>query len=139
MNAEQERVAERLSGWLPNVLWLLMPLHAVGLAALFGRKRLFLEHVIFAMWAHAVAFIVAMGIAALNGRGLNLSAVWILPPYLAYFTVAARSYYSVSWFGSAWRAVLHTLGYTLFVLLPAAVIIYLTAVDWPTFWAWIES
>lgn len=137
--AEEERIAARLSEWLPNILWLLMPLFALGLAPLFGRRRLFLEHVIFAMWAHAIVFLLAMGIAALNSRGGNVSAGWILIPYLAYFTVAARSYYAVGWWPAAWRAVVHTIGYTLFVLIPAALIIEATVTDWSTYLAWITT
>jgi hypothetical protein len=138
-NEEEARVSARLSDWLPNVLWLLMPLYAVALMPLFGLRRLFLEHVIFAMWAHAVAFLLAMGVAGLNSRGLNLSGAIVLPPYLAYFTVAAARYYNVSLLQAFWRSLLHTAFYVLLVLVPAAVIIYATVMDWGAFWAWYHA
>lgn len=138
-NLEQERLAVRLSDWLPNVLWLLMPLHAVGLMPLFGRRRLFLEHVIFAMWAHAIAFLMAMGLSAINSRGANLGAPWLLLPYLAYFTAAAGRYYAMTPLQALWRAGAHTAFYVFAVLLPAAVIILATVTDWSAYWAWFQA
>ncbi|MGV3577342.1 DUF3667 domain-containing protein [Brevundimonas sp.] len=139
LNDEQERLATRFSDWLPNVLWLLMPLYAVGLIPLFGRRRLFLEHVIFAMWAHAIGFILAMGISAINSRGANLSAAWLALPYLAYFTVAAARYYTVSLWQAFWRGVLHLIFYVFIVLLPTAIVILATVTDWGALATWFEA
>lgn len=138
-NAEQEKLAVRLSAWLPNVLWLLMPLYAVGLIPLFGRRRLFLEHVIFAMWAHAAAFVLAMAMAALNAWGANLSAALLTLPYLAYFTLAAARYYGTSLFGALWRGVVHLGFYVFLVLLPAVFVILATVTDWEAFRAWMSA
>lgn len=138
-NLEQERLAARLSDWLPNVLWLLMPIYAAGLIPLFGRRRLFLEHVIFAMWAHAIAFLLAMGISAINSRGANLAAPWLVLPYLAYFTVAASRYYAMTPWQALWRGVLHLMFYVFLVLLPTAIIILLTVMDWNAFWIWFQA
>ncbi|WGM31147.1 DUF3667 domain-containing protein [Brevundimonas sp. NIBR11] len=138
-NLEQERLAERFSDWLPNVLWLLMPLYAAGLMPLFGPRRLFLEHVIFAMWAHAITFILAMGMSALNAAGANLSAAWLALPYLAYFTVAASRYYGMSPLQALWRGAVHLGFYVFLVLLPAAVVILATVTDWGALAAWFEA
>ncbi len=129
---------QRLSAWLPNVIWLLMPLYAAGLIPLFGR-RLFMEHVIFAMWAHAVGFILMMAVAGLNGRGLGVPALSIVPPYLAYFTIAAARYYDKPLGSAFWRGLVHLLGYALLVLLPVAFAIYMTGVDWRAFGAWMVA
>ena len=139
LNAEQEKLAARLSDWLPDVLWLLMPLYAVGLVPLFGRKRLFLEHVIFAMWAHAIAFLLAMGISAINARGANLSAAWLAVPYLAYFTAAATRYYRMSPWQVLWRGVVHLIFYVFVVLLPTALLIAATVTDWSAYWTWFKA
>lgn len=139
LNAEQERLATRFSDWLPNILWLLMPLYAVGLIPLFGRRRLFFEHVLFAMWAHAITFVMAMAISAINARGANISAIWLALPYLAYFTVAASRYYGVSAIQALWRGVVHLIYYLFLVLLPAAVLILLTVMDWNAFGIWLQS
>jgi len=135
----EELMNQRVSAWLPNVIWLLMPLYAGGLALLFGRRRLFLEHVIFAMWAHAVGFLLMMAVAALNGRGLGLPPWVLIPPYLAYFTIAATRYYSVSLTSAIWRGSVHLVAYTLLVLLPVAFVIYLTGVDWTALGAWMVA
>lgn len=139
LNVEQEKLAARLSDWLPNVLWLLMPLYAVGLIPLFGRRRLFLEHVIFAMWAHAIAFLLAMGMSAINARGANLAAPWLALPYLAYFTVAAARYYVMGPIQALWRGVVHLIYYLFLVLLPAAVVILATVTDWGAYAAWFQA
>lgn len=138
-NEDEARWAHRVSAWLPNLLWLLMPLYAVALMPFFGRGRLFLEHVIFAMWAHAITFLLAMGLSALNSRGLNLSAGLLAFPYLGYFTVAASKYYDMSWVQALWRGVVHMLIYVFLILLPVAFILYLTVMDWGAFWALLEA
>jgi len=138
-NEDEARWAHRVSAWLPNVLWLLMPLYAVALMPFFGRGRLFLEHVIFAMWAHAITFLLAMGLSALNSRGLNLSAGLLTVPYLAYFTVAASRYYEMSWLQALWRGAAHMLIYVFAVLLPVAFVVYLTVMDWHAFWAFVVA
>ncbi len=135
----EERMNQRLSAWLPNVVWLLMPLYAAFLIPLFGRRRLFLEHVIFAMWAHAVGFVILMGVAALNGRGFGLPPWSILPPYLAYFTIAAARYYDRPWWSALWRGVVHLMAYALLVLLPVSLAIYMTGMDWNALGAWLVA
>lgn len=139
LNAEQAVWADRLSAWLPNVLWLLMPLHALLLMPLFGRRRLFLEHVIFAMWAHAVGFLLAMGISAVNAVGANLSAAWLVVPYLAYFTIAAARYYAMAPIQALWRGVVHLGLYVILALLPTAMVILATVTDWRALLAWMEA
>jgi len=124
------KVGDRVSAWLPNVIWVLMPLYALGLVPLFGRRRLFLEHVFFAMWAHATTFLLAMGLAAINGLGANLDAELLVLPYLAYFTVAAARYYAMSPLEALWRGMVHLTFYVFLVLFPTIIIIALTAMDW---------
>lgn len=134
-NPTEEKMAQRMSDWLPNVLWLLMPLYATLLIPLFGRRRLFLEHVIFAMWAHAISFVLMMTLAGINSLGANLPAVLLILPYLAYFTVAAARYYEMSPISALWRGVVHLTAYVLLVLLPVALAIYMTVVDWGVVWS----
>ena len=133
----EELANQRLSAWLPNVIWLLMPLHALLLAPLFGRRRLFLEHVIFAMWAHAVLFMAMMAVALANSRDLNLPGWLVVAPYQAYFTIAAARYYAKRPLSALWRGTVHTTAYCLLVLLPVSMAIYVTGVDWTSFTAWM--
>ncbi|WP_262422186.1 hypothetical protein [Brevundimonas denitrificans] len=65
------RFSERLAAWLPNAIWLLTPLFALLLGRLFGRRRLFMEHLVFALWAHVTAFTLLMLLALANRFGAN--------------------------------------------------------------------
>jgi len=136
---EQDIIMQRLADWLPNALWLLMPLYALLLTPLFGRQRLFLEHAVFAMWAHALAFGLLIILALINKFNVGMPAWPLLIPYLAYFTVAARRYYGETWVQAGWKGVLHTGLYVVMVLLPAAVLVSLSALDIDAFMAYVRS
>lgn len=126
-NRDQVVIAERMAAWLPNALWLLMPLFALLLAPLFGRRRLLMEHLVFAMWAHVTAFGLLILLALANKAGAAFPAWPVVCPYLAYFVVAARHYYDLSWWGAAWRAVAHLALYLALVVTPAGLFVTATA------------
>ena len=128
-NREQVVIGERLAAWLPNAIWLLMPLFALLLSPLFGRRRLLMEHLVFAMWAHVAAFGLLILLALANKAGAGFPAWPMAFPYLGYFVVAARHYYDLSWFAALWRASAHMLLYVVLVLAPAAVVVAVTAMD----------
>lgn len=119
-----------LETWLPRLLWLLMPIYGLMLWPLFGAsRRPLVEHFVFALWAHAMIFILLMLFAALNWIGLRIS-FWLLGiPYLAYFTLAARRYYDTSTFGAAWRGVVHLLAFFVLAWAPIAI-----GVAWASAW-----
>lgn len=137
-NQEQLLVSERLASWLPNALWLLMPIYAVLLKPFF-RRRLFMEHLVFAMWAHVMAFALLILLALVNKLGAGLPVWPLVGPYLAYFTVAARRYYDVSWPQALWRGTLHWAIYLFLVLAPAAIVVAITAMDFGAFWAYFNA
>lgn len=139
IDREQEIVAKNLASWLPNALWLLMPLYALLLAPLFGRRRLFMEHAVFAMWAHALGFSLLILLALINKLGAGLPAWPLLLPYLIYFTVAAQRYYGVGWISAAWRGAAHTVLYLLLVLLPASIVVYVLSMDLGAYRAFLAS
>ena len=60
-------------------------------------------------------------------------------PYLGYFTIAAARYYDTSLLAALWRGVAHMALYLFGVLLPAALIVYMTVLDWKVWWAWISA
>lgn len=126
---EQAIISERLAAWLPNAIWLLTPLFALLLAPLYGRRRLFMEHLVFALWAHVTAFTLLMLLALANRFGANLPAWPLAIPYLFYFTRAAARYYGMSMVSAAWRAVAHMAMYLVLVLIPAAIIVAISALD----------
>lgn len=134
---EQAVITERMAAWLPNALWLLMPLFAVLLMPLFGRRRLFMEHLMFAMWAHSLAFGLLILLALVNRFGANAPAWPLLIPYLAYLVMSARAYYGLPLASAAWRGAAHTALYFGFVLLPAGVIVAASALDMDAFLAFL--
>ncbi|HWQ86077.1 DUF3667 domain-containing protein [Brevundimonas sp.] len=133
LDEELARGADRMLHWLPNALWLLMPLHALLLAPLFGRRRLFMEHLVFAMWAHATAFGLLMLLALANRFHVGPPAWVIAAPYLIYFVLAARRYYDMSAVSALWRGLVHTALYVMLVLLPAATVVMAAGLAWSGF------
>lgn len=125
--------ADRMLQWLPNALWLLMPLYALLLAPLFGRRRLFMEHLVFAMWAHATAFGLLMLLALANRFHVGPPPWVIAAPFLIYFVLAARRYYDMSPVSALWRGLVHTSLYVILVLLPAATVVMAAGIAWSGF------
>lgn len=111
-------VNDTVTTWAPRALWLLMPIHALMLAPLFGRRRLLAEHFIFALWAHALLFLLLIIGAAWNMTGLPGGLVVALALYQIYLTVAARGYYDTTWVGAAGKGAVHTTLYLGLVWLP---------------------
>jgi hypothetical protein len=138
-NSEQSIIGERLAAWLPNALWLLMPLFALLLAPLFGRRRLFMEHLVFAMWAHVVAFVLLIALTLANRLGAAWPVVPIVVPYLGYVVFVARRYYGLSWPQAVWRSAAHTASYLFLVLAPAAIVVALASMDLSAFWAFMMA
>lgn len=103
--------------WLPRLLWLLMPTYAL-LLMLFFPKRRWVEHALFGIWAHCVAFAVLIAIATVNLTGIGLPAAVLFPAYLFFFVLAAAPYYGVSKLQAALRGAGHLAIYALLVWLP---------------------
>lgn len=136
-NREQAIISERLAGWLPNMLWLLMPLYALLLAPLFGRRRLLMEHLVFAMWAHVTGFGLLILLTLANKFGAALPAWPLVLPYLGYFVLAASRYYGVSPGQALWRGAAHLCLYVGLVLFPAMLVVALSAMDMKAFAAYL--
>lgn len=138
VNLEQGALADRLAAWLPNAMWLLMPVYALMLAPFFGRRRLIMEHLLFAMWAHVMGFALLILLALANKLGAGWPAWPLILPYLGYVTVAGARYYGVSRRGALWRGAAHLAAYVLLALAPAAVLVSLTTMDMDAYIAFIS-
>lgn len=136
---EQAVITDRLASWLPNAIWLLMPLFAVLLMPFFGRGRLFLEHVVFALWAHSTVFALLILLAVANRFGAALPVWPVLPAYVLYGAVAASRYYGIDRLSAAWRVLAHMALYLLLVLAPAAVVVAITAMDFNAFMTFMRA
>ena len=138
-NSEQAIISERLATWLPNALWLLMPAYALMLAPFFGRRRLFMEHLIFALWAHVAGFSLLILLALANKFGASASAWPLVFPYLAFFTLAASRYYGVGRLQALWRGGVHLALYTGLALFPAGLAVAISAMDFEAFMAFLRA
>jgi hypothetical protein len=138
-NREQATISARLAAWLPNVLWLLMPMYALLLAPFFGRGRLLVEHLVFAMWAHVMAFSLLILLALANKVGAAAPAWPLVIPYLGYFVIAASRYYGVSRVQALWRGTVHLALYAALVLFPAALAVAISAMDVEAFVAFLNA
>ena len=118
-------VGALLGGWL--------------LAPLFGPRRLLMEHLVFAMWAHVTAFGLLTLLALTNKLGAAIPAWPVVFPYLGYFVLAASRYYGVSRIGALWRGVAHLALYAGLVLIPAAIFVAFTALDFDAFAAFYNA
>lgn len=132
-NREQATISERLADWLPNVLWLLMPMYALLLAPFFGRRRLLVEHLVFALWAHVMAFSLLILLALANKIGAAAPAWPLVIPYLGYFVLAASRYYGISRVQALWRGATHLGLYAGLALFPAALAVAISAMDLEAF------
>jgi hypothetical protein len=137
-NREQATISDRLAAWLPNALWLLMPMYALLLAPFF-RGRFLMEHLVFAMWAHVTAFALLSLLALANKTGLGAPAWPVVVPYLAYFVLAASRYYGVTRVQALWRGAVHLALYVALVLFPAGVAIAISAMDFEAFVVFITA
>jgi hypothetical protein len=114
---------EPLTTWIPRILFLLLPLYALLLAAFYWRQRrkfYLIDHLIFSLSVHTftfVALLVAAGLAqVLSGEAvfwLFLAAIGI------YVLLSIRRFYQQSWMWSVVKTLAISCIYTLFFLIPA--------------------
>jgi hypothetical protein len=128
--ADPAALNEPLTNWIPRVLFLLLPLYALLLAAFYWRKRkkfFLVDHLIFSLSVHTftfVALIVAVGLAQLVSGGL---VFWFLLGSIGlYVFLSLRRFYEQNWFWTGVKFLCISGIYTVFFLLPAlaAVIAY---------------
>ena len=127
------RAGRALSDWLPHLLWIMMPLHALGVALFFGWKRMMAEHLAFAMWAHATLFGFMTLLVIANRIGARIDIDWVYLPYLIYFIVAARTYYKQSWFGAIWKSTAHIVLYFCLIIAPVVIVVMAFSMDWSVY------
>jgi hypothetical protein len=114
---------EPLTTWIPRVLFLLLPVYALLLAAFYWRQRktfYLVDHLIFSLSVHTftfVALIAAAGLAQILSGGL---VFWLLLGSIGlYVLLSIRRFYQQSWFWSVMKALCISGIYTIFFLLPA--------------------
>ncbi|MDH3751624.1 MAG: DUF3667 domain-containing protein [Gammaproteobacteria bacterium] len=111
--------ARFMSDDLPRLMFVLLPVFALLLKALFFR-RLYFDHLIFSVHVHCAAYVVlAFMVPMENVAGTYwaaLAAQLILLSYLAvYMAVALRRVYTTSWIGAGVRTLAVLFGYMVLV------------------------
>jgi hypothetical protein len=121
---QPKQAVERVSGafleYVPQTMFLLLPLFAGVLKLLYSRrKRLYVEHFVFALHLHAFVFLSFTLMMVVPDRVEVVAGLWImLYTYLAMYRV-----YGQGWF---WTGVKYVaLGFTYFVLMTLALTVTL--------------
>lgn len=119
--ADPKPINQEIETWAPRALWLMMPLYALLLWPLFGRGRLLSELAIFALWGHAVLFLVLVAGAIWNFTGLGFGLAMALAVYQAYLTVGLKGYFRTSWPVAALKGAAHSALYMGLLWIPLIV------------------
>lgn len=114
---------EPLTTWIPRILFLLLPLYALLLAAFYWRERkkfYLVDHLIFSLSVHTFTF-VALLVAAGLAQVLPGEAVfWLLLISIGvYVLLSIRRFYQQSWKWSVVKTLAISGIYTIFFLIPA--------------------
>jgi hypothetical protein len=112
-----------LMTWIPRILFFLLPLFAVLLAAFYWRKRkefYFVDHMMFSLTMHTFAF-VALIVAAAAAQLIDGAWVTILTIIVisAYLLLSLKHFYGQKWHTTSLKFIAIAIIYPVFFLLPA--------------------
>jgi Protein of unknown function (DUF3667) len=113
----------RLTTWIPRILFLLLPLYALLLAAFYWRQRkkfYFVDHLIFSLSVHTFLFVVLIvdvGLAQIVRADI---VAWLTLIALGiYIFIAMKRFYEQGWFWTAIKFGSVSFIYSIFFLAPA--------------------
>jgi len=114
---------EPLTAWIPRVLFLLLPLYALLLAAFYWRQRkdyYFVDHLIFSLTIHTFTFVVLIVAAGLAQILAGEVVAWLVfAAIAAYIFIAMKRFYRQGWVITTVKYLAVSFIYTCFFLLPA--------------------
>jgi len=113
-----------LTTWIPRILFVLVPLYAVLLAAFYWRRRnrfLYVDHLVFSLTMHTFLFVVLIAAAAAQFVPPNVLTVLVLAVLSLYFLLSLKYFYGQGWWITGLKFVGITIIYVGFFLLPALV------------------
>jgi hypothetical protein len=112
-----------LTVWIPRILFVLLPLFALLLAAFYRRRHkdfLFVDHLVFSLTVHSFAFVTLIFAAAaaqlISGDLTFFLTVLVLS---AYFLISLRRFYGQNWAMTVLKSVSIAVIYAVFFLGPA--------------------
>lgn len=121
---------EPLTAWIPRVLFLLLPLYALLLAAFYWRQHkdfYFVDHLIFSLTIHTFTFVVLIVSVGLAQILPGETVAWLVFTAIAiYIYIAMKRFYRQGWVITTLKYLTVSFIYTCFFLLPAlgAIMIY---------------
>jgi hypothetical protein len=119
LEADAARQANFMSDDLPRLMFLLMPVFALILKAFF-RRRLYFDHLIFAVHLHSAAYVILgvmlpfEGIASKNVPAMVLQSS-LLVYFMVYLVISLRRVYSTTWIGAVVRSLAILFAYMIVV------------------------
>lgn len=129
--ANPDALNEPLTTWIPRVLFLLLPLYALLLAAFYWRQRkdyYLVDHLIFSLTIHTFTFVVLIVAAGLAQILPGESVAWLVFAAIAiYIFVAMKRFYRQGWVITTLKYLTVSFIYTCIFLIPAlaGVMIYI--------------
>ncbi|HEY2035230.1 MAG TPA: DUF3667 domain-containing protein [Rhizomicrobium sp.] len=114
---------EPLTNWIPRVLFLLLPLYALLLAAFYWRQHkdyYFVDHLIFSLTIHTFTFVVLIVAAGLAQLLPGDVVAWLVFVAIAlYIFIAMKRFYRQGWIITTLKYLTVSFIYTCFFLIPA--------------------
>ena len=114
-----------LTQWIPRVLFILLPLFALLLAAFYWRQRrrfYFVDHLVFSLNTHSFMFVAILIAVALGEIMPGDIAGWAALGAIAlYLLLSMRRFYKENWFWTVLKFLTVSSVYTVFFLFPALV------------------
>lgn len=114
-----------LTVWIPRILFVLLPLFALFLAAFYWRQRkefFFVDHLVFSLNIHSLTFVVILLLVGLSrllpGGAVGWIAVLCIGGYLL---LAMKRFYRQNWLWTGAKFAAISILYPLLVLLPACI------------------
>ena len=129
--ADPGALNEPLTTWIPRVLFLLLPLYALLLAAFYWRQHkdyYFVDHLIFSLTIHTFTFVVLIVAAGLAQILPGEAVAWLVfAAIAAYIFIAMKRFYRQGWVITTLKYLTVSFIYTCIFLIPAlaGVMIYI--------------
>ena len=115
-----------LTEWIPRVLFILLPIYALVMAAFYWRQRkkfYFVDHLVFSLNMHSFVFVAILFAVGLAQILPQTTVAWLaLAAIGTYGLLAMQRFYRQNWFWTMTKFLTISLVYTTFFLMPAVAI-----------------
>ena len=123
-----------LMTWIPRILFFLLPLFAVLLAAFYWRRRkefYFVDHIMFSLTMHTFAFVVLIVAAAatqvIDGNWVAILTAVVISTYVL---LSLKRFYGQKWLITSLKFIAIAIIYPVFFLFPALAFALIASIVW---------